>query len=78
MIVKQIDENAEVYLFGSVAMGEHLYSSDIDILVVTDLKPALIISRLWEKGIKNPPFEIHVCTPRELQLYKSRTKLVKI
>ena len=76
--VKQFDKNAEIYLFGSVAEGKHLYSSDIDILIVTNLKPAFIMDKLWEKNIKNPPFEIHVCTPTELPLYKSRANLVKI
>jgi len=75
--VKSLDKNAEVYLFGSVAEGEHLYSSDIDILVVTNLNPAVVISELWKKGIKDP-FEIHVCRPKDLMLYASRTKLVRI
>ena len=74
--VEKLDENAEVYLFGSVAEGKHLYSSDIDVLVVTVLDPAVVISELWKRGIKDP-FEIHVCHPKNLALYRLRAKLVK-
>ncbi len=76
-IVKKLEENAEVYLFGSVAEGKHLYSSDIDVLIVTSLDPTVVISELWKKDIKDP-FEIHVCHPKNLALYRSRTKLIKI
>lgn len=76
-IVKELDKNAEVYLFGSVAQGKHLLSSDIDILVVTNLDPAKVLAILWEKGIKDP-FEIHVVTKEMLEIYKRRAKLIKI
>ena len=76
-IVKELDKNAEVYLFGSVAQGKHLLSSDIDILVVTNLAPAKVLAILWEKGIKDP-FEIHVVTKEMLEIYKRRAKLIKI
>ena len=75
--VKRLDPNAEAYLFGSVAEGKSLVSSDIDVLVVTSLKPETVISELWRKGIEDP-FEIHVVSPEQLQLYKSRAKLMKI
>lgn len=75
--VKELDKDAEVYLFGSVAEGGHLLSSDIDILVVTDLPPGQVIAYLWSKGIKDP-FEIHVVKKDMLELYKKRTKLVEI
>jgi len=75
--VMDLDPRAEVYLFGSVAEGRHVYSSDIDILVVTEKPPALVISELWRRGITDP-FEIHVCRKRELPWYKSRVKLTKI
>ena len=52
--VEELDENAEVYLFGSVAEGKHLYSSDIDVLVVTVLDLAVVISELWKRDIKDP------------------------
>ena len=76
-IIKEIDKEAQIYLFGSVAEKKHLLSSDIDILVVTDKPPGLILSELWKKGIKDP-FEIHVITKTTLKLYARRAKLVKI
>jgi predicted nucleotidyltransferase len=75
--VRKIDSNAEVYLFGSVAEGRHLISSDIDILVVSDLHPGRIIAELWSNGIDDP-FEIHVITRDMLETYKRRTKLIKL
>jgi predicted nucleotidyltransferase len=80
-IVKQtmegIDSNAEIYLFGSVAEKRNNYSSDIDILIVTMLPPANVISELWKAGIKEP-FEIHVHTTENADLYRKRAKLTKI
>ncbi|HDD26896.1 MAG TPA: nucleotidyltransferase domain-containing protein [Acidilobales archaeon] len=76
-IVKELDRDAEVYLFGSVAEGRYLLSSDIDVLVVTVRKPEEVISRLWEVGIGDP-FEIHVITKEYLEIYKRRSKLVQV
>ena len=76
-IVKELNRNAGVYLFGSVAEGKHLLSSDIDILVVTNLAPGEVLAILWEKGIKDP-FEIHVVTKDMFEIYRRRAKLVKI
>jgi len=75
--VKKLDSNAEVYLFGSVAEGKYLLSSDIDILVVSDLHPGKIIAELWLNGIDDP-FEIHVITRNMLETYKRRAKLIKL
>ncbi|MEM4452892.1 MAG: nucleotidyltransferase domain-containing protein [Thermosphaera sp.] len=74
--VKELDENAEVYLFGSVAEGTYTLSSDIDVLVVTDQSPENVLVKLWEKGIKDP-FEVHIIRREMLDLYKRRSKLVK-
>ena len=35
--VINLDSKAEVYLFGSVARGENTLSSDIDVLILTNL-----------------------------------------
>ena len=74
--VREVDEKAEVYLFGSVVEGKHLLSSDIDVLVVTSKPAGEVLARLWSRGIKDP-FEIHVVTGEMLDLYKRRAKLVK-
>jgi len=44
--VKEIDGDAEVYLFGGVAEGRHPLSSDIDVLVVTDKPPGEVLAKL--------------------------------
>lgn len=62
-MAKSIDPNAEVYLFGSVAEGRHLLSSDIDVLAITAADPGLVLERLWRAGIGDP-FKIHV-SPRD-------------
>lgn len=75
--VKRLDENAEAYLFGSVAEGKHTLSSDIDILIVTGVPPAKVIAELWKSGITDP-FEVHVATKDTFELYKKRAKLNRI
>ncbi len=76
-IIRSLDENAEIYLFGSVVTGESLYSSDIDILVITELKPQVIIRELWKEGIGDP-FEVHVYPPKYLPQFKRRANLKKL
>jgi predicted nucleotidyltransferase len=76
-VVRGLDGDAEVYLFGSVAEGRCLLSSDIDVLVVTNLNPGRALAALWEKGIEDP-FEIHVVKRDMLEIYRARSKLIKI
>jgi predicted nucleotidyltransferase len=77
-IVKSIDPEAEVYLFGSVAEGRHLYSSDVDVLIVTErLRPGEVIAALKEEGFDDP-FEIHVVDRGMFELYERRSRLIKL
>jgi len=76
-IAKKIDPLAKVYLFGSVAQGTYLLSSDIDILIISRVKPEIIISRLWREGIEDP-FEIHVVTPEYEETYRKRSRLISL
>ncbi len=76
-VVKNIDPQAEIYLFGSVAEGNYILSSDIDILIITDKPREKIVTELWKNGISDP-FEIHIYTVEYLDLFKKRAKLVKI
>ena len=64
-------------MFGSVAGGRHLLSSDVDVLVVTDLSPGEVLAALWERGIKDP-FEVHEVNREALEIYKAKSKLVKV
>ena len=75
--VKRLDEGARVYLFGSVAEGRHLPSSDIDVLVVTERPPGEVLAALWSQGIKDP-FEVHVVAKDALEQYRRRAKLVEV
>lgn len=75
--VRQLDAKAEIYLFGSTVEKKHNYSSDIDILIITELQPAPVHAKLWKAGIKEP-FEIHVHTQKEAEFFEGRAKLTKI
>ena len=75
--VLEIDPCAEVYLFGSVAEGRYTYSSDIDVLVVTDRGVEEVLPRLWEAGVSDP-FEIHVRPRSMLEQYVRKGKLIRI
>lgn len=48
--VKEIDKNAKVYLFGSVAEGKYLLSSDVDILIVTTFPWLWLFRSFGKKG----------------------------
>ena len=76
-VVKRLDPSSEVYLFGSVAEGRYLLSSDIDILVVTDANPGKVLAELWLAGIGDP-FEVHVVTRDAVDAYRRRSKLVRV
>ncbi|MGB9660338.1 MAG: nucleotidyltransferase domain-containing protein [Nitrososphaerales archaeon] len=58
-----------MFLFGSVAENTHTISSNIDVLIVTDVEPAKVHFELWKAGIKEP-FEIHVQPPKSILLPK--------
>jgi len=75
--VRKLDPKAEVYVFGSVAEENYNYSSDIDVLIITEVSPANVYLKLWKAGIKDP-FEVHVHTPEKAIFYKKRTRLVKV
>ncbi|RLG82574.1 MAG: nucleotidyltransferase domain-containing protein [Thermoprotei archaeon] len=76
-IVKKIDPYAKIYLFGSVAEGNYILSSDIDILIITDVPREKILTELWRNGISDP-FEIHVYTVEYLDLFRKRSKLIEV
>lgn len=76
-VVGELDPEAEVYLFGSVAEGRNNLSSDIDILIVSRVDPATVHLKLWRAGVKEP-FEIHVHTREEAAFYEGRVKLLRI
>jgi predicted nucleotidyltransferase len=68
-VVRSIDPDAEVYLFGSVAENRYALSSDIDVLIITNADPGIVLEKLWRAGI-GPPFEVHVRMPNKLVYYE--------
>lgn len=72
---KGFDKNAKVYLFGSVPENNYNYSSDIDVLIVTESNPDELRLKLWKADIKEP-FEIHIHTPDKAK--QIRAKLYKV
>jgi len=76
-VVKRLDPSSEVYLFGSVAEGRYLLSSDIDVLVVTDASPGKVLAELWLASMGDP-FEVHVVTKDAVEVYRRRSKLVRV
>ncbi len=83
-LVREVYPGARVYVTGSVARGEWIAASDIDIIVVLDHEPSPreaseLISYVWERLNLPPqhPLEIHVVGPRGLERYR-RSPLIEI
>jgi len=61
-VVKRVDPNARVYVFGSVVRGDFTATSDIDILVVTnDLRKKYEVMVEVYREV-DAPVELHVVT----------------
>ena len=71
--LKKIDRRCRIFLFGSVAKNEHVLSSDIDILILTSLKPNEVIAELRKTGF-DEPFEFHVVDEKRFKIYKKFIK----
>lgn len=71
--MRELDEDSKVFLFGSVARDEHVLMSDIDVLILTRLKPSLVIANLRKLGFEDP-FEFHVVNEEEFKIYRSFIK----
>lgn len=68
-IIKRIDPNAKIYVFGSVVKGRYTASSDIDILVVTkDIGKKYQMKVSVYKEIE-APIELHVTTPEKFHAW---------
>ena len=68
-IVRKIDPNAKVYVFGSVVKGIYTGASDIDILIVTNkigLKYKMMIDVYREV---EAPVELHIVTENQKKWY---------
>ena len=64
-IVRRIDPNVRVYVFGSVVRGKYTAASDIDVLIVTEkIEEKYKIMVKVYKEIK-APIELHITTPQK-------------
>jgi len=77
MLVLKVDPRAELYLFGSVAEGRHTYSSDIDVLIITEKDRWEILKTLVKEEFTSF-FDIHVRKPEEARWYRRMAKLTRI
>jgi|BEDMetMinimDraft_2_1075160.scaffolds.fasta_scaffold09529_2 Nucleotidyltransferase domain. len=73
----EILQEAKIYVFGSFARGDYkIYSSDIDILIVSDkisdrmMERAGIIVDIRKKANANYIFQIHLVNSKEFKIYK--------
>ncbi|QRF75079.1 Nucleotidyltransferase domain protein [Thermoplasmatales archaeon] len=76
-VALKLDESAKVFIFGSVAKSGYLLSSDIDILIITDIAPEVVISSLWKEGFSDP-FEFHVRNKQFAALYRKEYGLTEV
>ncbi|MCX8183006.1 MAG: nucleotidyltransferase domain-containing protein [Crenarchaeota archaeon] len=67
-IIGEADKDSRVFLFGSVLRDEYVLTSDIDILILTKLKPSEVIAKL-RKGGFDEPFEFHVADEKMFSFY---------
>ena len=68
-LITQMDESARVFLFGSVLRREQVLRSDIDILILTKLRPSEVIAALRRAGF-DEPFEFHVVDEEMFEVYR--------
>ncbi|MCH4816338.1 MAG: nucleotidyltransferase domain-containing protein [Saccharolobus sp.] len=68
-VVRNIDPNTKIILFGSYVRGNFRPDSDIDVLIITNVSNEFDRLKIYHevnKAIGNPnPFEIHVINEEE-------------
>ncbi len=74
-LIKSVDKDSEVYLFGSVLKGNYNYASDIDILIITKNKD-VVYDVLWNNNYSDP-YEFHVKSKEESKYYFKHIKDIK-
>ncbi|MGC8961613.1 MAG: nucleotidyltransferase domain-containing protein [Candidatus Bathyarchaeia archaeon] len=69
LLLKRMDEESRIFLFGSLARWDHVLISEVDVLIKTNLKPKEVIAKLRGEGF-DEPFEFHIVDEREFEIYK--------
>ncbi len=80
--VKDILQDAEVYVIGSVVRGDYTGGSDVDILIISPQASQRARERaklkvIIEERLGLPyyhPFELHILRPEEAEVYLRRAK----
>ncbi|MEL9939938.1 MAG: nucleotidyltransferase domain-containing protein [Ignisphaera sp.] len=80
-VAKEVISDAEVYVIGSVARGDSVGGSDVDILIVSEYVPKkpMEIAKLKafiEERLDLPyyhPFEMHILSPEEAKRFIERS-----
>ncbi|MEM2928127.1 MAG: nucleotidyltransferase domain-containing protein [Nitrososphaerota archaeon] len=75
-ILNEMDKESKIFLFGSVAKNEYVLISDIDVLILTKLKPNEVIAKLRKEGF-DELFEFHVMDEKRFNFYKNFIKELK-
>ncbi|MBC7091380.1 MAG: nucleotidyltransferase domain-containing protein [Nitrososphaeria archaeon] len=75
-ILRTIDPEGRVFLFGSTGRGENVLASDIDVLILTELAPSSVIATLRKEGF-DEIFEFHVVDSRRFKIYCNYVKDLK-
>lgn len=75
-ILSEADRGSRIFLFGSVVKKEYVLTSDIDVLIVTKLKPSEVIAKLRKEGF-DEPFEFHVADEKMFKLYNRLIRELK-
>ncbi|MEM2940138.1 MAG: nucleotidyltransferase domain-containing protein [Thermoproteota archaeon] len=62
-LLNEADRESKFFLFGSIVKNRYVLTSDIDVLILTKLKPSEVIAKLRKEGF-DEPFEFHVVMKR--------------
>jgi predicted nucleotidyltransferase len=76
-LVLKVDPKAELYIFGSVAENRYNYSSDVDVLVVSEVDRLKVLEALAREEFTKV-LEVHVRRPEDVSWYRRMAKLVRI
>lgn len=83
-IIRRYYPDGKILLFGSRAKGDHLVTSDIDLIIVSNMfkdkmfveRPAYILKILYREGVREP-LDIICYTPEEFKKKSKEIGIVK-
>ncbi|MEM2981060.1 MAG: nucleotidyltransferase domain-containing protein [Thermoproteota archaeon] len=75
-LLNEADRESKFFLFGSVVKNKYVLTSDIDVLILTKLKPSEVIAKLRKEGF-DEPFEFHVVDEKMFKFYSRLIRELK-